>query len=181
VQIANSLKTTHPNAQQTFRDSYLLEFLGLPNTHSESDLQRGLVQNLKQFLLELGAGFTFVGENYRVQVGMKDFFIDLLLYHRGLQALVAVESKITEFEPSHMGQLEFYLEALDRDHRQSHEAPSIGLLLCKNTDAEVVEYALARSASPALVAKYLTQLPDKALLQAKLEEFYELSQKSETS
>jgi hypothetical protein len=78
-----------------------------------------------------------------------------------------------------MGQLEFYLEALDRDHRQAHEAPSIGVLLCKNADAQVVEYTLARSTSPALVAKYLTQLPDRALLQAKLEEFYELTQKAE--
>jgi predicted nuclease of restriction endonuclease-like (RecB) superfamily len=180
VQVANALKTTHPPALHTFRDSYLLEFLDLPTAHSEADLQKALLQHLRQFLLEMGVGFTFVSENYRVQVGMKDFYIDLLLYHRGLQALVAIELKTQEFEPSHMGQLEFYLEALDRDHRQAHESPSIGLLLCKNADAEVVEYALARSASPALVAKYLTQLPDKALLQTKLEEFYALGQRKES-
>ena len=176
VQASSLLKATQPNAVQPFRDSYLLEFLGLPDEHSEADLQHGLVNNLKRFLLELGTGFAFIGESYRVQVGTQDFFIDLLLYHRGLQALVAFELKIDEFKPAYMGQLEFYLEALDRDHRQAHEAPSIGVLLCKSADAEVVEYALARSASPALVAKYLTQLPDKALLQAKLEEFYALAQ-----
>jgi predicted nuclease of restriction endonuclease-like (RecB) superfamily len=178
-QTSSILKTTHPNAVQTFKDTYLLEFLGLPAQHSEADLQRELVSNLKHFLLELGTGFTFVGETYRVQVGTQDFFIDLLLYHRGLQALVAFELKIDDFKPAHMGQLEFYLEALDRDHRQPHEAPSIGVLLCKSADAEVVEYALARSASPALVARYLTQLPNKALLQAKLEEFYALAQREE--
>lgn len=179
VQTSSLLKATQPNTVQPFRDSYLLEFLGLPDEHSEAELQHGLVGNLKRFLLELGTGFAFIGESYRVQVGTQDFFIDLLLYHRGLQALVAFELKIDEFKPAYMGQLEFYLEALDRDHRQPHEAPSIGVLLCKSADAEVVEYALARSASPAMVAKYLTQLPDKALLQAKLEEFYALAQHEE--
>jgi predicted nuclease of restriction endonuclease-like (RecB) superfamily len=178
VQASSALHTTHPNAAHSlFKDTYMLEFLGLPAQHSEADLQHGLVSNLKRFLLELGTGFTFVGESYRVQVGTQDFFIDLLLYHRGLQALVAFELKIDDFKPAYMGQLEFYLEALDRDHRQPHEAPSIGVLLCKSADAEVVEYALARSTSPALVAKYMTQLPDKALLQAKLEEFYVLAQR----
>jgi predicted nuclease of restriction endonuclease-like (RecB) superfamily len=168
-----------PKAQQVFRDSYLLEFLNLPVNHSEADLQQGLVTNLKDFLLELGMGFCFVGQNYRVQVGNQDFWIDLLFFHRGLQALVVFELKISDFKPAHMGQLEFYLEALDRDHRQTHEAPSIGVLLCKSADSEVVEYALARTASPALVAQYMTQLPNKALLQAKLEEFYDLATRDE--
>jgi predicted nuclease of restriction endonuclease-like (RecB) superfamily len=168
-----------PKAEQVFRDSYLLEFLNLPANHSEADLQQGLVTNLKDFLLELGMGFCFVGQNYRVQVGNQDFWIDLLFFHRGLQALVVFELKISEFKPAHMGQLEFYLEALDRDHRQTHEAPSIGVLLCKSADSEVVEYALARTASPALVAQYMTQLPNKALLQAKLEEFYNLATRDE--
>lgn len=181
IQASSSLKTTHPNALQTFKDTYLLEFLGLPSAHSESDLQHGLVKHLKNFLLELGTGFCFVGQEYRLQVGTQDFFIDLLLYHRGLQALVAIELKIDDLKPAYMGQLEFYLEALDRDHRQAHETPSIGVLLCKSADSEVVEYALARSTSPTLVAQYLTQLPDKALLQAKLEEFYELTRQEETT
>jgi predicted nuclease of restriction endonuclease-like (RecB) superfamily len=179
AQVSTTLKELQPNAQTIFKDSYLIDFLGLPEHHNEADVRRGLVGNLKQFLLELGTGFTFVGEEYRIQVGKQDFFIDLLFFHRGLQALVAFELKIDDFKPAYMGQLEFYLEALDRDHKQPHEAPSIGVLLCKSADSEVVEYTLARTASPALVAKYLTQLPNKELLRAKLEEFYELLKHNE--
>jgi predicted nuclease of restriction endonuclease-like (RecB) superfamily len=179
AQISSVLEQKHPTAAAVFRESYLFDFLNLPAGHSEADLhnnlQRGLVAHLKDFLLELGPDFCFMGQEYRLQVGNQDFAIDLLLFHRGLQALVAFELKITEFKPAYLGQLEFYLEALDRDHRKPHEAASIGVLLCKNADAQVVEYALSRSASPALVAQYLTQLPNKALLQAKLEEFYQLS------
>ena len=174
IQISGALKKLLPTTPTVFKDSYLIDFLGLPEHHAEADLRKGLVGNLKQFLLELGTGFTFVGEEYRLQVGKQDFFIDLLFFHRGLQALVAFELKIDDFKPAYMGQLEFYLEALDRDHKQPHEAPSIGVLLCKSADSEVVEYALARTASPALVAKYMMQLPNKELLQAKLEEFYTL-------
>lgn len=136
-------------------------------------MQRGLVTQLRQFLLEAGKGFTFVGENYRIQVGNSDYYIDLLLYHRSLQCLVAVELKTTAFEPSHLGQLNFYLEALDRDHRLAHENPSIGILLCASKDSQVVEYALSRSLSPTLVADYTRQLIDRQLLEAKLNEFYQ--------
>jgi len=174
AQLSPVLIEAQPAAAQVFRESYLVDFLNLPAIHSEHDLQHGLVSHLKEFLLELGPDFTFMGEEFRLQVGQQDFFIDLLMYHRRLQALVAFELKITAFSPAMMGQLDFYLEALDRDHRLSHENPSIGVLLCKSADTQVVEYALARSASPALVARYLTQLPDKALLQAKLNEFYAL-------
>jgi predicted nuclease of restriction endonuclease-like (RecB) superfamily len=177
AQLSPALQEQQPAAPGIFKDAYLLDFLSLPRQHSEQDLQRGLVSHLKDFLMELGPDFAFVGEQYRLQVGQQDFFLDLLLYHRGLQALVAFELKITAFEPAHLGQLQFYLEALDRDHKQPHEAPSIGVLLCRSADTQVVEYALARSASPALVARYLTQLPDKALLEAKLDEFYALEQK----
>jgi predicted nuclease of restriction endonuclease-like (RecB) superfamily len=174
AQLSPVLMEQQPIAAQIFKDSYLLNFLNLPAAHSEHDLQHGLVSHLKDFLLELGPDFAFMGEEYRLQVGQQDFFIDLLMYHRRLQALVAFELKITAFSPAMMGQLDFYLEALDRDHRMPHENPSIGVLLCSGADAQVVEYALARSASPALVARYLTELPDKALLQAKLSEFYAL-------
>ena len=131
-----------------------------------------LIRHLKQFLLELGRDFCFVGQEFPVQVGQKDFAIDLLFFHRGLQALVAFELKIEEFRPAFLGQLDFYLEALDRDYRKPHEAPSIGVLLCRGGDADVVEYALSRSLSPTVIAEYKTRLPDKGLLQAKLEEFY---------
>lgn len=166
----------HPEAAAIFRDSYLVEFLDLPPKHSEEDLQRGLVEQLKQFLIELGRDFCFIGSQYLVQVGGRDFYIDLLFFNRALNALVAFELKIEEFEPAHLGQLEFYLEALDRDVRKPHERPSIGVLLCATKDHEVVEYALSRAASPALVAEYQTRLPDKKLLQSKLHEFYELAQ-----
>lgn len=170
--MSSALVQGHPLAASSFKDSYLLDFLSLGDGHREADLQRGLVQNLKSFLLELGRDFCFVGEQFNVQVGQQDFYIDLLFFHRGLQALVALELKIEAFHPSHLGQLEFYLEALDRDHRKPHEKPSIGLLLCKTRDADVVEYALSRSASPTLVAEYETKLPNKALLHEKLQEFY---------
>ncbi len=166
----------HPEAATVFKDSYLLDFLDLPEVHSEHDLQQALVANLRKFLLELGADFTFVGERFRLQVGGRDFVLDLLFFHRGLNCLVAIELKIDEFQPEYLGKLEFYLEALDRDVRKVHERPSIGVLLCATKDNEVVEYALSRALSPALVAEYQTRLPDKTLLQAKLHEFYELAQ-----
>ena len=169
------LHAIHPVANQVFKDNYLFDFLHLPEPHHERDLQRGLIKHLKQFLLELGRDFCFIGQEFGLQVGQKDFSIDLLFFHRELQALVAFELKIDDFKPAYLGQLEFYLEALDRDHRKPHEAASIGVLLCKNRDHDVVEYALSRSLSPTVVAQYQTRLPDKALLQAKLDEFYELA------
>ena len=166
----------HPDAATVFKDSYLLEFLGLPPDHSEADLQRGLVEKLKQFLIELGRDFCFIGSQYPLQVGGRDFALDLLFFNRALNCLVAIELKIDEFQPEYLGKLEFYLESLDRDVKKPHEQPSIGVLLCATKDHEVVEYALSRSMSPALVAEYQTKLPDKKLLQAKLHEFYQLAE-----
>lgn len=166
------LAQTHPEALNVFKDSYLVEFLGLPQTHNEADLHQGLLAKLKQFLLELGSDFCFVGSEFPLQVGKQDFALDLLFYHRNLSCLIAIELKATRFQPSDLGQLNFYLEALDRDHKKPHENPAIGVLLCASKDNEVVEYALSRTLSPALIAQYETQLPDKKLLQAKLHEFY---------
>jgi len=151
-----------------FKDSYVFEFLNLPEPYNERDLQRGLVRQMKNFILELGKDFLFIGEEYKLQVGNSDFFIDLLFYHRGLQCLVAFELKADKFKPDHLGQLNFYLEALDRDVKKPNENPSIGVLLCKDKDSEVVEYALSRNLSPTMVSEYKTQLPDKKLLQQKL-------------
>ena len=178
--VSAALKQLHAEVETIFRDSYLFDFLDLPERHSEADLQRGLVANLRRFLIELGRDFCFVGEQYLVQVGSKDFRLDLLMYHRELQCLVDFELKIDDFKPEYLGHLEFYLEALDRDVRKSHERPSIGVLLCAGKDDEVVEYALSRSLSPALIAEYQLQLPDKKLLQIKLREFYELAQMAGT-
>jgi predicted nuclease of restriction endonuclease-like (RecB) superfamily len=174
--LAPVLRELHPDAIAVFKDTYLLDFLNLPDPHSEHDLQRALVANLRRFLLELGGDFTFVGQAFRLQVGGRDFFIDLLFFHRGLNCLVAFELKVEEFQPEHLGKLEFYLEALDRDVKKPHEGPSIGVLLCATQNQEVVEYALSRSVSPAVIAEYQTQLPDRKLLRAKLHEFYELAQ-----
>lgn len=165
----------HPGTAEIFKDSYVVEFLDLPGEHSESDLHRGLIHRLKDFLIELGRDFCFVGSEVPIQVGNRDFALDLLFFHRGLNCLCAIELKVGRFEPEHLGKLNFYLEALDRDFRKPHEAPSLGLLLCASKDSEVVEYALSRSLSPTLVAEYQTQLPDKKLLQTKLHEFYELT------
>lgn len=162
----------YPKALDVFKDSYVVEFLNLPSAHNEADLHKGLLLKLKDFLLELGRDFCFIGSEYALQVGKQDFALDLLFFHRGLNCLVAIELKVTAFEPRDLGQLNFYLEALDQDHRKPHENPAIGVLLCASKDDEVVEYALNRSLSPALIAEYVTQLPDKQLLQAKLHEFY---------
>jgi predicted nuclease of restriction endonuclease-like (RecB) superfamily len=173
--VSPAVTQLHPDAEAIFKDSYLVDFLGLPEAHSEQELQTAIIVNLKRFLLELGRDFAFVGEQYLLPVGGQDFRLDLLFYHRELQSLIAIELKVDEFKPEYLGKLEFYLEALDRDVRKSHENPSIGVLLCASKDNEVVEYALSRAASPALIAEYKTRLPDRRTLQRKLHEFYELA------
>jgi predicted nuclease of restriction endonuclease-like (RecB) superfamily len=167
------MRERNHDLSNTFKDSYVFEFLNLPEPHGESDLQRGLVRQMKNFILELGRDFLFIDEEYKLQVGNSDFFIDLLFFHRGLQCLVAFELKADKFKPEHLGQLNFYLEALDRDVKKLNENPSIGVLLCKDKDSEVVEYALSRSLSPTMVSEYKTHLPDKKLLQQKLHELFD--------
>jgi predicted nuclease of restriction endonuclease-like (RecB) superfamily len=175
AKVSAVLKQTHPTALEIFRDAYMVEFLDLPGVHAKTDLHQGLLARLKEFLSELGRDFCFVGSEYPVQVGGRDFALDLLFFHRGLNCLVAIELKVGRFEPEYLGKLNFYLEALDRDERKPHENPAIGVLLCASKEDEVVEYALNRSLSPALIAEYQVQLPDKQLLQAKLHEFYALN------
>ncbi len=162
----------YPEALSIFRDAYTVEFLALPPVHPEADLHSGLLSKLKEFLIELGRDFCFVGSEFPLQVGDRDFALDLLFFHRGLNCLVAIELKVGRFEPEYLGKLSFYLEALNRDVRKPHEQPSIGVLLCASKDNEVVEYALSQTLSPSLIAEYQTQLPDKRALQAKLHEFY---------
>jgi RecB family endonuclease NucS len=125
---------------------------------------------MKNFICELGKDFIFIDEEYKLQVGTSDFFIDLLFFHRGLQCLIAMELKADKFKPEHIGQLNFYLEALDRDVKKPHENPSIGILLCKDKDNEVVEYSLSRTLSATMVAEYKTHLPERRVLQDKLRE-----------
>ena len=168
------MRELQPAVEKIFKENYVFEFLNLPEPHTETDLQKGLVKQLKNFILELGKDFLFVGEEFRIQVGNSDFFLDLLFFHRELQCLVAFELKADKFKPEHLGQLNFYLEALDRDVKKANENPSIGILLCKDKDTEVVEYALSRNLSPALISQYTLILPDKKILQAKLHELFEL-------
>jgi len=172
TKLSTMLREIDPTLSNTFKDSYIFEFLNLPDPHNENDLQYGLVNKMKEFILELGKDFIFIEEEYKLQVGNNDFFIDLLFYHRGLQCLIAFELKADKFKPEHLGQLNFYLEALDRDIKKPNENPSIGVLLCKDKDKEVVEYSLSRSLSPTMISEYKTQLPDKKLLQQKLHELF---------
>lgn len=176
AKLSPPLREIHPDATSVFKDSYLVEFLDLPRGHSEADLHDALVEHLKDFLIELGRDFCFVGSHYPIQVGGDDFEIDLLFFHRGLNCLVDIELKIDRFKPEYLGKLDFYLEALDRDVKKTHENPAIGLLLCATKNEEVAEYALSRTVSPAIIANYQTRLPDKGLLQEKLHEFYELAE-----
>lgn len=157
-----------------FLDNYVLDFLNLPAEVSEHDLQKSIIQNLKDFILEIGRDFTFIGEEYRVQVGNHDYYIDLLFYHRGLSCLVAFELKIGEFKPEYVGKINLYLEALDREVKKKNENPSVGVILCASKDDEVVEFALSRSLSPTMVSEYNLKLIDKKLLQRKLKEYIEL-------
>jgi predicted nuclease of restriction endonuclease-like (RecB) superfamily len=143
--LSPKLREMYPSAEQVFRDTYMLDFLKLPKPFNEKDFKNSILANLKLFILEFGKNFIFIADEYRVQVGNSDFFIDLLFYHCELQCLVAIELKTTDFKPEYLGKMEFYLEALDRDVKKEHEKPSVGIILCKYKDFKIVEYSLSRS------------------------------------
>lgn len=159
-----------------FIDNYVLEFLDAPKIGNERDFQKSILENLKNFILEIGKDFSFIGDEYRVQVGNHDYYIDLLFYHRGLSCLVAFELKIGEFKPEYIGKMNLYLEALDREVKKQTENPSVGVILCVSKDDEVVEFALSRSLSPTMVSEYTLKLIDKNLLQKKLKEYTEIAE-----
>ena len=171
-------ETVPQSVRGSILDSYVLEFLDLPEQYSERNLKKAILENLKQFILEFGKDFSFIGEEYRVQMGGQDFYIDLLFYNRALSCLVPVELKIGKFKPEHIGQINFYLEALDRDMKKPSENPSVGVILCASKDDAVVEYALSRSLSTTLVSDYTISLPDKNLLRNKLQELTDLALES---
>lgn len=164
-------KQIYPNNSYDFKDRAILDFLGLPPKHTEKQLQKGILEHMKEFVLELGKDFLYMGSQYPLEVDGEIYKIDLLFFHRGLQCLICLELKSTPFKPSYMGQLEFYLEALDRDVKRSNENPSIGILLCESAKRQVVEYALSRSLSPTMIAEYKRQLIPKDVLQRSLDEF----------
>ena len=155
-------------------DTYILEFLDLPKNYSEHDFQRAILRNLKDFILEIGKDFTFVGEEFRIQVANSDYYIDLLFFHRSLSCLVAFELKIDSFKPEYLGKMNFYLEALDRDYKKPNENPSIGVILCASKEDEVVEYAMSRNITPTMISEYTLKLIDKKILEQKLREYAEL-------
>jgi predicted nuclease of restriction endonuclease-like (RecB) superfamily len=169
--LSKGLKNIYPQIVPMLKDTVFVDFLGLPKRHSEKLLQNSILDNMKKFILELGKDFLFYGQEYPLQVGSSIFKIDLLFFHRGLQCLVAIELKKGKFKPEFMGQLEFYLEALDRDERRSNENPSIGILLCQEADKSIVEYAMSRSLSPTMIAEYKKQLVPKEVLQRSLDDF----------
>ena len=167
------LKETYPRAEMLLKDKAMLDFLGLPRQYKESRLRRGIVEHMREFITEMGKDFLFVDQEHALEVGGQIFRCDLLFYHRALQCLVAIELKTTKFDPRDLGQLEFYLEALDQTERRSNENPSIGILMCRDANPEVVRYALNRSMSPTMVSKYEEQIKLGSVLQRSLEEFVE--------
>ena len=176
--VSTVLRQIAPGSETIFRDKYVMEFVGGKTYKTEHSLKKALIEQMKDFILELGRDFIYIDQEYELQVGNSDFRIDLLFYHRELQCLVAFELKTGAFEPEYLGKLNFYLEALDRDVKKPKENPSIGVLLCKSKDNEVVEYALSRSLSPTMVAEYQLCLPDKKLLQQKMREIFEETEDS---
>jgi predicted nuclease of restriction endonuclease-like (RecB) superfamily len=150
--VSAALRQTQPEAVDIFRDAYTIEFLGLPSEHTENDLHRALLSRMKDFLLEFGRDFCFIGSEFPVQVGTRDFALDLLFFHRGLNCLVAFELKVERFEPEHLGKLNFYLEALDRDVRKPHEQPSISVDVHRRLDGGMThQFLLDLHPCPGLV------------------------------
>ena len=162
------------SSQNPFLDQYVVEFLDLPDNFHENEFRKALVGAMRKFILELGKDFTFVGEEYPLQVGGEDYRIDLLFFHRSLRCLVAMELKIGKFKPEYVSKMDFYLEGLDRQIKKDNENPSVGLILCASKNDEVVEYAMSRTLSPMMVSQYQLQLPNKEVLRQKLQELSEL-------
>lgn len=160
-------ETNQLSPDLVFRDPYFLDFLGLKDQFQEQDLEAGILREIEAFLLEMGTGFTFVARQQRIQIDSDDFYIDLLLYHRKLRRLVAIELKTGNFKAEYKGQMELYLRWLDRYDREPHEEAPLGIILCAGKKQEQIEL-LELDQSGIHVAEYLTVLPPIELLQAKL-------------
>jgi len=162
----------YPNTK--ILDTYSLEFLDLPKNFSEKDLKNSIIKNLKNFILEIGRDFTFIGDEYKIQVGNHDFFIDLLFYNRELSCLVAFELKLGEYKAEYLGKMNLYLEALDREMKKESENPSVGIILCSSKDKDVVEYSMSKNMSQTLISEYKLKLIDKKWLEEKMKEIKKL-------
>jgi len=165
------LRDNYPNIDFVLKDKAIVDFLNLPQKHNEHHLHKGLIEHMKEFILELGKDFLFVDSEYAVQVGGSTKRIDLLFYHRALQCLVAIELKAVDFEPEFVGKMDMYLEALDRDVKRDNENPSIGIILCPSADRSMVEYTLSRSLSPTMVTEYRRKLIPQEVMQKSLDEY----------
>lgn len=165
------LRDSYPNIDFVLKDKAVVDFLNLPQKHNEHHLHKGLIEHMKEFILELGKDFLFVDSEYAVQVGGSTKRIDLLFYHRALQCLVAIELKAVDFEPEFVGKMDMYLEALDRDVKRDNENPSIGIILCPSADRSMVEYTLSRSLSPTMVTEYRRKLIPQEVMQKSLDEY----------
>ena len=163
--------TEYPNAEFILKDKAFVDFLNLPVKHNEHHLHKGLLEHMKEFILELGKDFLFVDSEYGVEVGGSTKRIDLLFYHRALQCLVAIELKAVDFQPEFVGKMDMYLEALDRDVKRDNENPSIGIILCPSADRSMVEYTLSRSLSPTMIAEYQRKLIPLEVMRKSLEEY----------
>lgn len=169
--LSPQLLRDYPSSEYMLKDKALVDFLGLPAKHNEHHLHKGLLEHMKEFILELGKDFLFVDSEYGVQVGGSTKRIDLLFYHRALQCLVAIELKAVGFQPEFVGKMDMYLEALDRDVKRDNENPSIGIILCPSADRSMVEYTLSRSLSPTMVAEYQRKLIPQEVMRKFLEEY----------
>ncbi|MDP1996135.1 MAG: PDDEXK nuclease domain-containing protein, partial [Gallionella sp.] len=176
--IRQDLAQLHNQGQQsadlTFRDPYVLDFLGLSDSYSEKDLETAILAELQRFIIELGSDFAFMARQKRITIDNRDYYIDLLFYHRRLRCLVAIDLKVGEFEAAHKGQMELYLRYLEKHEQMESEATPIGLILCTGKNKEHVEL-LQLEQSNIRVADYLTLLPSREVLQAKLHQSIELA------
>ena len=169
--LSPQLLRDYPSSEYLLKDKAVVDFLGLPTKHNEHQLHKGLLEHMKEFILELGKDFLFVDSEYGIQVGGSTKRIDLLFYHRALQCLVAIELKAVDFRPEFVGKMDMYLEALDRDVKRDNENPSIGIILCPSADRSMVEYTLSRSLSPTMVAEYQRKLIPQEVMRKSLEEY----------
>jgi predicted nuclease of restriction endonuclease-like (RecB) superfamily len=175
-------------AKQAFlavKDEYTFGFTNLADEHAESELEQALLKNIRAFLLEMGTDFTFVGSQYRLLVAEKEYRVDLLLYHRRLQSLIAIDLKVGEFEPEHKGKMEFYLSVLNDKVKLPHENEAIGIIICKSKNRTIVEYSLKTATLPIGVATYNTSgnlppaykelLPSAQLISSKINDFFDMN------
>jgi predicted nuclease of restriction endonuclease-like (RecB) superfamily len=166
-------------AKLAVKDEYTFDFLELTEEHSEMELERAIIAKINKFLIEMNGMFAFIGNQFRIEINDKEFFIDILLYHRHLKCLVAIDLKVSEFKPEYVGKIQFYLSALDEKVKLPDENPSIGIIICKEKDRTIVEYALRDTNKPISVATYKVtsklpknlrnQLPSPEQIQERIE------------